>query len=57
MEDLALAGIKVHQKSEWKECITAFYWLHSVEGDWNLDEDKLDTAPKVHPTKDSNSKV
>ena len=49
LEDLALAGRKAHRKSEWKEYIGPFYWLHTIEGDWNLDEDQLFNMPNVKP--------
>jgi len=48
LEDLALTGRKAHQKSEWKKYIGPFYWLHTVEGDWNLDEDKLKDFLEMH---------
>ncbi|MCJ1243029.1 hypothetical protein MMC30_000225 [Trapelia coarctata] len=51
LEELALAGRKAHRKDEWKSYIGPFYWLHSIEGAWDLDEDNLYTSPRVHPTK------
>ena len=47
----AMAGRKAHPPNEWKKYIGPFYWLYTIEGDWNLDEDHLYTSDKVTPTK------
>jgi len=51
LEEMALAGRNAHRLDEWKEYIGPFYWLHTIEGVWDLDEDRLYTSPRVQPMK------
>jgi len=51
LRELAMAGRKAHPLDQWKKYIGPFYWLHAMEGDWDLDESKLYTSDKVVPTK------